>query len=129
MIKSSFYVDHCLSGADSPGEALKLEQELCQLLAEGKMLLRKWRSNSAEVLQQIPEQIREMTDLTISDPARSLKTLGVHWATATDEFHIATPDLPEGPATKRVISSAGARTFDVLGWYAPALLYIKILLQ
>ena len=70
-----------------------------------------------------------MTDFTISDPARSLKTLGVHWATAMDEFHIATPDLPEGPATKRVISSAGAITFDMPGWYVPALLYIKILLQ
>ena len=130
MIKKSFYVDDCLTGANTPEEALQKLQDLCSLVAEGQMVLRKWRSNSTQVLQQIPEKLRETSDLTLCDPAGSLKTLGVHWSTETDAFFVATPELTEeGPVTKRIISSACAKTFDILGWYSPALIQAKSLLQ
>ena len=130
MVKKSFYVDDCLTGANTPEEALQKLQDLCSLVAEGQMVLRKWRSNSTQVLQQIPEKLRETSDLTLCDPAGSLKTLGVHWSTETDAFFVATPELTEeGLVTKRVISSACAKTFDILGWYSPALIQAKSLLQ
>ena len=130
MVKKSFYVDDCLMGANTPEEALQKLQDLCSLMAEGQMVLRKWRSNSTQVLQQIPEKLRETSDLTLCDPAGSLKTLGVHWSTETDAFFVATPELTEeGPVTKRIISSACAKTFDILGWYSPALIQAKSLLQ
>ena len=82
------------------------------------------------MLQQIPEKLRETSDLTLCDPAGSLKTLGVHWSTETDAFFVATPELTEeGLVTKRIISSACAKTFDILGWYSPALIQAKSLLQ
>ena len=94
------------------------------------MVLRKWRSNSTQVLEQILEKLRETSDLTLCDPAGNLKTLGVHWSTDTDTFFVATPELTEeGPDTKRIISSACAKTFDILGWYSPALIQAKSLLQ
>ena len=94
------------------------------------MVLRKWRSNSTQVLQHIPEKLRETSDLTLCNPAGSLKTLGVHWSTEADAFFMATPELTEeGPVTKRIISSACAKTFDILGWYSPALIQAKSLLQ
>ena len=130
MVKKSFYVDDCLTGANTPEEALQKLQDLCSLVAEGQMVLRKWRSNSTQVLQQIPEKLRETSDLTLCDPAGSLKTLGVHWSTETDAFFVATPELTEeGLVTKRIISSACAKTFDILGWYSPALIQAKSLLQ
>ena len=130
MVKKSFYVDDCLTGANTPEEALQKLQDLCSLVAEGQMMLRKWRSNSTQVLQQIPEKLRETSDLTLCDPAGSLKTLGVHWSTETDAFFVATPELTEeGLVTKRIISSACAKTFDILGWYSPALIQAKSLLQ
>ena len=130
MVKKSFYVDDCLTGANTPEEALQKLQDLCSLIAEGQMVLQKWRSNSTQVLQQIPEKLRETFDLTLCDPAGSLKTLGVHWSTETDAFFVATPELTEeGPVTKRIISSACAKTFDILGWYSPALIQAKSLLQ
>ena len=130
MVKKSFYVDDWLTGANTPEEALQKLQDLCSLVAEGQMVLRKWRSNSTQVLQQIPEKLRETSDLTLCDPAGSLKTLGVHWSTETDAFFVATPELTEeGPVTKRIISSACAKTFDILGWYTPALIQAKSLLQ
>ena len=130
MVKKSFYVDDCLTGANTPEEALQKLQNLCSLIAEGQMVIRKWRSNSTQVLQQIPEKLRETSELTLCDPAGSLKTLGVHWSTETDSFFVATPELTkEGPVTKRIISSACAKTFDILGWYSPALIQAKSLLQ
>ena len=82
------------------------------------------------MLQQIPEKLRETSDLTLCDPAGSLKTQGVHWSTETDAFFVATPELTEEvPVTKRIISSACAKTFDILGWYSPALIQAKSLLQ
>ena len=130
MFKKSFYVDDCLTGANTPEEALQKLQDLCSLVAEGQMVLRKWRSNSTQVLQQIPEKLRETSDLTLCDPAGSLKTLGIHWSTETDAFFVATPELTEeGLVTKRIISSACAKTFDILGWYSPALIQAKSLLQ
>ena len=130
MVKKSFYVDDCLTGANTPEEALQKLQDLCSLVAEGQMVLRKWRSNSTQVLQQIPEKLRETSDLTLCDPAGSLKTLGIHWSTETDAFFVATPELTEeGLVTKRIISSACAKTFDILGWYSPALIQAKSLLQ
>ena len=65
MVKKSFYVDDCLTGANTPEEALQKLQDLCSLVAEGQMVLRKWRSNSTQVLQQIPEKLRETSDLTL----------------------------------------------------------------
>ena len=130
MVKKLFYVDDCLTGANTPEEALQKLQDLCSLVAEGQMVLRKWRSNSTQVLQQIPEKLRETSDLTLCDPAGSLKTLGIHWSTETDAFFVATPELTEeGLVTKRIISSACAKTFDILGWYSPALIQAKSLLQ
>ena len=76
MVKISFYVDDCLKVANTPEEALQKLQNLCSLVAEGQMVLRKWRSNSTQVLQQIPVKLRKTSDLTLCDPARSLKTLG-----------------------------------------------------
>ena len=43
-VKSSFYVDDCLAGADSPQEAIELYSQLRQLLLKGGFDLRKWRA-------------------------------------------------------------------------------------
>ena len=51
---SSFYVDDCLAGADSPQETIQLHRQLRNLLHKGGFDLRKWRSSSAEVMESIP---------------------------------------------------------------------------
>ena len=47
---SNFYVDYCLMGALDVQGAKCLQQELCSLLNEAGLTLRKWRSNSEELL-------------------------------------------------------------------------------
>ena len=54
-LQSDFYVDDCLSDASDILGALLLQQELCQLLNDIGFVLRKWRSNSSELLKHIPE--------------------------------------------------------------------------
>ena len=52
------------------------------------------------------------------------------WHTGKDTLHIANPVLQNhDQPTKRQISYDVAKTFDVLGWFAPAIVMIKTLLQ
>ena len=108
-------------------------------------MLHKWWSNSPQVLDSIPEELREKYDLTIREPDSASKTLVIHWSTKQECFYIHVPELLHGPAFKRTITAAAARTFDLLrqpcslsnpsfnkqlwlmgrGWDEPALLDIQ----
>ncbi len=69
------------------------------------------------------------SSLTIA-PSQCAKTLGVHWNTQTDTLHVFTPSLSHLKVpTKREVASAVGKTFDVLGWFSPSTIQIKILLQ
>ena len=58
------------------------------------------------------------------------KTLCLEWNTTTDMFHITISKLPLSEAmTKRILISDIAKVFDVFGWFAPATIGMKILLQ
>jgi len=117
LVSSSFYVDDLLTGGGLVEAAKSIQEDLNQLLAEGGMLLHNWRSNSADLLNLIPEDLQEKSGQTIA-VNRQLggKTLGIHWDTQQDVFHIPTPsvDKVESP-TKREVASAGAHVYDILG--------------
>lgn len=58
------------------------------------------------------------------------KTLGVEWNTKLDHFRLAITQFPSSDdVTKRTIVSDIAKTYDVLGWFSPAIVKVKILLQ
>ena len=95
------------------------------------MTLRKWRTNSADLLQTIPEELRESDQhQVITAPADCHKALGIHWSTEKDTLYISTLKLTERDVpTKRQLASDVARTFDIMGWFAPATITGKIMLQ
>ena len=131
VTRNAFYVDDCLTGAGTLEEADKLRQDLNFLLSHGCFTLRKWRSSSAELLERIPAELKEADG---SDPAMSLsqcpKTLGVHWNTHSDMLYVCIPDLTHLQIpTKREVPSAVGKFFDVLGWFSPSTVQIKIILQ
>ena len=64
VVLNEFYADDILSGAQSMKEAQELRCELNELLNQGKFLLRKWRSNSAELLHTIPDELKETEHVT-----------------------------------------------------------------
>ena len=130
IVSTQFYVDDGLTGASSVAEAIEIRAELNALLAAAGMKLCKWRSHSQELLRAIPDDMKEKENLAISPPDECHKALGFHWDTRTDSFHVVTPSLaPSDCPSKRKIASDIARTFDLLGWFAPSMVVIKIQLQ
>ena len=56
--------------------------------------------------------------------------LGLEWSPGQDSFRLTMSDLPSVTIlTKRSLTSDIARIFDVLGWFSPTLIQLKILLQ
>ena len=54
----------------------------------------------------------------------------MHWDTGSDSLHISTPTIDvTKTSTKRQIASFVVKVFDILEWFAPAILPPKILLQ
>ena len=131
LVRCSFYVDDVLTGAETLDQAVAIREDLNTLLAKAQMKLRKWRSNYRDSLNSIPQELREEDSMQIAtSKTHGVKALGVHWNTHCNMLHVSTlaQGLDKLP-TKREIASAAAQVFDILGWFAPAVVWVKILLQ
>ena len=132
-IISNFYVDDCLIGAATPEEAIEIQEELIALLRCACMWLRKWRSRDSSVVENVPSDMHEDEDegyQIIAPPAECLKALGLHWDTKKGTLHVSTPTLiANDNPTKRRIASDVAKTFDLLGWFAPCTIVVNVMLQ
>lgn len=130
-VQKTFYVDDCLTGADDFESALVLQKQLIDLFGRGGFVLRKWNSNDASVLKHTPEELRDSRRVQpISETNEYTKTLGVEWDTSADKFRLSISDLPHRETlTKRILVSDVAKVFDVLGWFSPVTIKMKILLQ
>ena len=131
VVEKSFYVDDCLTGADSIEGAIDLQRELQGLFDKGGFLLRKWNSNEPSVLQRIQPELRATKPtLSLSSSEEFTKTLGIEWNSTCDQFRLTVADLPPVDVmTKRALVSDIAKTFDVLGWYSPTIVKAKMYLQ
>ena len=130
-VHASFYVDDGLVGADSAEEATRLQQQLQELFSRGGFLLRKWKSSAPDVPRELPPHLLdESPSQALPDPDGFSKALGVEWSTNLDCFRLTVAHLsPKEVLSKRALISDVARTYDVLGWYAPAIITLKILFQ
>ena len=87
IVNQHFYVDDNLVSFPSVAEAVTAQTQLCALLSKWGFRLRKWLSNSSEVLDQILGTERSRTLETYSSPEDiSERVLGVHWDTEKDIF-------------------------------------------
>ena len=83
------------------------------------------------MVENVPSDMREDEGhQIIAPPAECHKALGLHWDTKKDTLHVSTPTLTaNNNPTKRGIASDVAKTFDLLGWFAPCTIVVKIMLQ
>ena len=83
------------------------------------------------MLEKIPSELRDSQSLhKIPDLDEHTKALGIQWNSSSDYFRLTVANLPDTEhLTKRRLVSDIARTFDVLGWFSPAKIEVKILLQ
>ena len=129
-IDHSFYVDDLLGGADTVEQAVELYSSLSHILEKASFHLRKWRSSSKKVLQQIPLNIQEALptqELVDQHSAVYPKALGVSWDSREDSMKTSINLSHSYSTSKRGVISDIARTFDVLGWIAPVVLPMKLL--
>ena len=78
VIETSFYVDDCLTGADSVEEAMDLHQQLLNLFAKGGFLLRKWNSSNPRVLCHIEPELQDTQSTHhIPSPDEYTKTIEI----------------------------------------------------
>ncbi|XP_055714261.1 uncharacterized protein LOC129808509 [Phlebotomus papatasi] len=123
-----FYVDDVLTGASTVEETKQLQTQLDQMMSRGGFKLKKWTSNSPEVLKQIPEDGQEYSSTLNLDLEGNVKTLGLYWNPTTDAFRFTGSEVSSA-VTKRSILSDMARIYDPLGFLSPIVITAKILLQ
>ncbi|XP_028417205.1 uncharacterized protein LOC114541488 [Dendronephthya gigantea] len=138
-IQDNMYVDDLLSGSDDDEAAIKLQSECSKLMEKGGFVLTKWASNSATVMENIPEKDRATSTVISSKQSEHdekmsdlLKALGVAWNTRKDIFLFEAGEKLvslEDSMTKRSLMSLYARLFDPMGLIAPFLMRPKVLFQ
>ncbi|XP_033212356.1 uncharacterized protein LOC117169955 [Belonocnema kinseyi] len=79
VIANDFYVDNMITGADSIAEALNLRAQVSTASESVGFNLRKWCSNSEEVISnQRPDSSTKTEMVDLGRPEKS-KTLGIRW--------------------------------------------------
>ncbi|XP_062557831.1 uncharacterized protein LOC134222689 [Armigeres subalbatus] len=130
VVSNDFYMDDFLSGADTVEEAKRLRNDVQSLMAEGEFELRKWSSNSSEVLSGLSPDALEGQSTLYFEAEQKVKTLGVAWETGTDCLRVDIPTLREEEHwTKRRIFSTIAQLYDPLGLVSPVVAWAKIQMQ
>lgn len=129
VVLSDFYVDDLLTGGNTLSDAQEIIRQVSGLLAKGKFKIRKWCSNRAAALNEVPTEDKG-TFLKFNDDSDITKTLGLAWNPASDEllFSFSPNQVPAIP-TKRSVLSTIARFYDPLGLIGPVITKSKIFLQ
>ncbi|XP_075158099.1 uncharacterized protein LOC142231374 [Haematobia irritans] len=125
ILLSDTYVDDILSGSDSFENALLLYRDLCGLLKKAGCNLRKWTTNSVDLLREIPEEHRDPSIVFDFSKDKTIKTLGIQWNTDDDSFSFKIVLAESHTPTKRSILSESARLYDPLGWLTPCTVVAK----
>ncbi|XP_065086833.1 uncharacterized protein LOC135708660 [Ochlerotatus camptorhynchus] len=72
ILRKDFYVDDMITGVDDPEEGRRLVEEMVNLTNSAGFPLRKWNSNSEEVLSELPSHLRdERAVFDMDSPASS----------------------------------------------------------
>ena len=123
------YMDDAMRSLDSVELVKELREQLTKLLASAGFVIRKWCSNSAEVMSEIPEGDKASGIQLDESELPSIKALGVRWNAESDTFGYYRSDAQLEIATKRNLLSVIARLFDPLQLLAPFIIKAKFLLQ
>ncbi|XP_067275485.1 uncharacterized protein [Pseudorasbora parva] len=130
-VLKNFYVDDCLKSVATEEKAVALVREVMKLCSSGGFHLTKWVSNSRALLGSIPDHERaaEVKDLDLEhDELPVERALGMQWCTSSDSFRFKI-NLPDKPCTRWGILSVVSSVYDPMGFLAPLLLPIKLILR
>jgi len=128
IIKST-YMDDTLDSVASIGEARKLKEDLITVWGKAGMEVKKWASNSVDVMKETPEACRAKGILIDDENQLAVKTLGIRWNAITDDFTFEVKPFNQEFVTKRNLLSWVARIFDPLGMLSPYIIIGKMIIQ
>lgn len=129
VLKSEVYVDDVLSGSHSIESTLEIRNQLTAALRSGQFELRKWYSNSPEILESIPPEHHAIDPEVGFTKGMHIKTLGIRWQPELDAFTFNFNFELESTYTKRTVLSVTARLYDPLGYIAPVIMIAKTILK
>ncbi|XP_066596917.1 uncharacterized protein [Prorops nasuta] len=128
ILKTRFYMDDLITGADSINDAKTIRDEIIVLLAKGGFIIRLWASNNYEIIKEL-DRSSIHTNFTI-EINRTLKTLGIKWCAKEDKIIYEPAQIRVVERlTKRNVLSEIAKVYDPLGLLGPVIFYIKRLMQ
>ena len=123
-VHKSFYVDDCLSGADTISDATEMHTWLQNIFEKGGFVLHKWNSSERSVLDHISaELIDDQSVRLLTDPQQYTKTLGIQWNFCTDSLRLEVhkPNQQKEVTKCSLVSEIG-KIFNVLGWFSPTII-------
>ncbi|CAH2084595.1 unnamed protein product [Euphydryas editha] len=128
ITKQCYYMDDLMTGSDTVSEAIKIYEEMNELMRSGGFELQKWNSNNERFLERIGKnESSERQTIKLND---LIKVLGLSWNRKNDNFeYVINLPEPKDFVTKRQVLSEVARLYDPLGWIAPVVVNAKILIQ
>ncbi|XP_062704645.1 uncharacterized protein LOC134286948 [Aedes albopictus] len=130
VVGEDFYMDDLFTGSKTIRSGRVLCTQLLQLLHSAGFPLRKWSSNSPEILSHIPETLRDERTVLGLDPGASIKTLGLRWEPASDCFGFHVPKWKQDICvSKRQVVSDSSSLFDPLGFIGPVIVVAKLFVQ
>ena len=81
-------MDYLILSVDNIEETILVRREITDILGGMKMKLRKWASNSCEILDSIPpEDIYPTLNDSNNMISKDTKCLGVSWSPSQDMLH------------------------------------------
>ena len=129
-ILESTYMNDSMDSSPSKEECIKLYEKLSALWGSAGMHVRKWLSNSEQVLKKIPEEDRAAEVDLNKGNLLSMKMLGVLWLIMENVFtYRVNPPDEMFQLTKQNFLRKIAMLFDPMGFLAPYMIQAKILLQ
>ncbi|CAG7828590.1 unnamed protein product [Allacma fusca] len=86
VLKEDSYVDDIVTGENTEERLLSLQSDLNKITKSGGFELCKWVAYRDHVMNSIPKEVRGTLDPLCLDVDNSVKTLGIQWHPAVDNF-------------------------------------------
>ena len=93
IVCNNFYMDDFFESTDNIEEALRLYQDLREVLKLGDFTLKKWTSTSKDILDEIAEEHRDIAEEEMNQPTTLKRILGIRWKIQTDALYFATEKI------------------------------------
>lgn len=130
VLLNSMYVDDVIAGTHDLISAIQTRNQLISALNSACFPLRKWTSNSTDVLKGLDKGHILKEDFLSFEDSSHTKTLGVKWNAKSDKFLFDSKSLSKkSNFTKREVLSEISKLFDPAGWLAPVVVLAKILMR